>query len=193
MGCHAETHEANTFISIGLETRFRTVALLVHCRFDHGLGLYRLECRPMRKLPGFVSTRSTKPMCEPASTCNCWRGRRPRIDGTEIQAVLDLSSQIADALNAGTIRESYTAGRKVRTLLGRHGSGAALRSTCLPSRRLSVIRTQGHGLMSGTPDSPRRSVLDLLFFCRLLDDFLIDAVSIDQGREIFRFERVLAS
>ncbi len=49
-GCHAETHSANTFVRIGVETRARTVALRVRCYFNRGLGLYRLDCRPMRKL-----------------------------------------------------------------------------------------------------------------------------------------------
>src|SRR5580765_7089023 len=47
-GCHAGIHNRNTFISIGLETRSRTVALRVRCRFDSGLSLYRLNYRSLR-------------------------------------------------------------------------------------------------------------------------------------------------
>jgi hypothetical protein len=39
---------ANTFIGIGFETRSRTVALCIRCRFYRGLGIYRLECRPVK-------------------------------------------------------------------------------------------------------------------------------------------------
>ena len=43
-------------------------------------------------------------------------------------------------------------------------------------------------------DGPSRELLiDLLFFARHLDDFCGDAVSIHQGREIVRLERVLMS
>jgi hypothetical protein len=48
LGGHAETDNANIFSGIRFETRSRTLALLVRCRFDHGLGLYCLECRQMR-------------------------------------------------------------------------------------------------------------------------------------------------
>jgi hypothetical protein len=47
-GCHAETHGANSFVVIRLETRSRTVALRVHCRFGCRPGLRPLECRPMK-------------------------------------------------------------------------------------------------------------------------------------------------
>jgi hypothetical protein len=53
---HAENHSANTFVSVAVETRSRTVALRVPWRFYRGLRLYRLECRPMSRHLGGVGS-----------------------------------------------------------------------------------------------------------------------------------------
>jgi hypothetical protein len=86
------------------------------------------------------------------------------------------------------------------------------RSRGRPSRRISFVAPDSarndstifdRGSMREYPTSSGENyvrartlpslVLDLLFLCRLLDDFFGGAVSINQGREIVRLEWVLMS
>jgi hypothetical protein len=59
-------------------------------------------------------------------------------------------------------------------------------------RVLDDVNPRTRSTLEGTPKQSS-SVLNLLFFCSHLDDFFVDTVSVDQVREIFRFERILVS
>ena len=49
------------------------------------------------------------------------------------------------------------------------------------------------GSLSNRDSCPSSLILDLLFLCRLLDDFFRGSVAIHQGWEVLRLERILTS